>query len=357
MINPRTKTSRFIYAEDLCITFQESSFEAAEQNLTDSLTLLTEYYAMSHLKTNASKTQVCAFHLRNREANRPLRVTWSKTPLEYHPNPLYLGVKLDRILSYRSHILSTKAKVNTRNNILRKLTNSKWGCTPHTLRTSTLALCYTAAEYACPVWSRTVDDRKLDPAPNNACRTITSCLKPTNTSHLHLLADIAPPEIRRETVSGAERLRQSTDPRHPLLGSEPAPTRLKSRRSFLSHVQPLVQPKAETNMERWIDELKSNPPTVDMVIQPSESLPSESNAPWPTWKTLNRHRSGVGRSKANLIKWGYHTGGPSCNCGTEAQIMEHLLQCPLLKTPCSRDDLSIFNNTDQKCVKLWQSTI
>ena len=201
------RTSRFIYADDLCITSQESSFEAVERNLTDSLTLLTEYYANNHLtamhqrlhqQPNASRTQVCAFYLRNREANRPLRVTSSATSLEYHPKPLYLGVKLDCTLSYRSHILSTKAKVNTRNNILRKLTNSKWGCTPHTLRTSTLALCYTAAEYACPVWSRSVHASKLDPALNNACWTITGCLKPTNTSNLHLLAGIAPPEIRRQ---------------------------------------------------------------------------------------------------------------------------------------------------------------
>ena len=281
------------------------------------------------------------------------KCTWSGTPLEYHPNPLYLGVQLDRTLSYRSHILSTKAKVNTRNNILRKLTNSKWGCTPHTLRASTLALCYTAAEYACPVWSRSVHASKLDPALNNACRTITGCLKPTNTSNLHLLACITPPEIRREIGSRAERLRHSTDPRHPLIGFEPALTRLKLRRSFLSH----VQPEAEINMGRWIDNLKSNPPSVDIGIQPSESLPPGSNAPWPTWKTLNRLRSGVGHTKANLIKWGHHTGDPSCNCGTETQTMEHLLQCPLLKTPCSCDDLSIFYDTAKKCVELWQSTI
>ena len=186
--------------------------------------------------------------------------------------------------------------------------------------------------------------------PNNACRTITGCLKPTNTSNLHLLAGIARPEIRRETASIAERLRQSTDPRHPLFGSEPAPTRLKSRRSFLSHVQPLVQPKVEINMEQWIDRLKSNPPSVDMGIQPSESFPPGSNAPWPTWKTLNRLRSGVGRTRENLIKRGYHTGDPSCICGTETQIMEHLLQCPLLKTPCSRDDLSTSNDTAKKYV-------
>ena len=147
------------------------------------------------------------------------------------------------------------------------------GCTPHTLRTSTLALCYTAAEYVCPVWSRSVHASKLDPALNNACQTITGCLKPTNTSNLHLLAGIAPLEIRRETASRAKTLRQSTDPKHPLFGSEPAPTRLKSRKSFLSHVHTLVQPRAETIMEQWIDELKSKPPSVDMGIQPSESLP------------------------------------------------------------------------------------
>ena len=253
---------------------------------------------------------MCAFHLRNREANRTLRVTWSGTLLEYHPNPLYLGVKLDRTLSYRSHILSTKAKVNTRNNILRKLTDSKWGCTPHIQRTSTLALCYTAAEYTCPVWSRSVHASKLDPALNNACQTITGCLKPTNTTNLHLLAGIAPPEIRRETATRAERPCQSSDSRHPLFGSEPAPTRLKSRRSFLSH----VQPKAETNMKRWIDKLKSNPPSVDMGIQPFESS-SWKQCTLANMESTQSAISGVGRNKANLIKWGYHTGDTSCNCG------------------------------------------
>ena len=89
-------------------------------------------------------------------------------------------------------------------------------------------------------------------------------------------------------------------------------------------VQPLVRPKAETNMKRWIDKLKPNPPS-------SDSLPPKSNAPRPTWKTLNGLRPGVGRTKANLIKWRYSIGNPSCNGGTQPQTMEHLLQWPLLK--------------------------
>ena len=42
-------------------------------------------------------------------------------------------------------------KVNARNNIIRKLAHSKWGCKASTLRPSCLALCYSAAEYACRV--------------------------------------------------------------------------------------------------------------------------------------------------------------------------------------------------------------
>ena len=115
----------------------------------------------------------------------------------------------------------------------------------------------------------------------------------------------------------------------------------------VQHVQLLVQPKAERNLEQWIDKTKSDPPFVNMEIQMSESLPPGSNASWPTCKTLNSLRSGVDRTKANLIKWGYHTGDPSCNCGKETQTIEHLLQCPLLKTPCSRNDL-VFLTTPHR---------
>ena len=94
------RTSRFIYADDQCITSQESSFEAVERNLADSLTLLTEYYVKNHLKPNASKTQVCAFHHRNREAKSYLVRNIAGIP----PKPFISGVKLDRTLSYRSHI-------------------------------------------------------------------------------------------------------------------------------------------------------------------------------------------------------------------------------------------------------------
>ena len=88
------------------------------------------------------KTQATAFHLRNKEAKRSLKVVWNKTELENTTHPKHIGVTLDRSLSYKQHIRNTKMKVATRNNLLTKLATSKWGANPSTIRTTALALTY-----------------------------------------------------------------------------------------------------------------------------------------------------------------------------------------------------------------------
>ena len=141
---------------------------------------MTTYYDTNQLRANPSNTQVCAFHLRNREAKRELNIVWNGIRLSNTTTPVYLGFHLDRTLCYKAYIEKTRMKVNARNNIIRKLANSKWGCKATTLRPNCLALCYSAAEYACLVWARSTQAHKLNPALHDCCRTISGCLKPTN---------------------------------------------------------------------------------------------------------------------------------------------------------------------------------
>ena len=157
------------------------------------------------MRTLQRKTQVCGFHLRNREIKRELNVVWNGIRISNTTTPVYLGIHLDR---------TPKMKGNTRNNIIRKLANSKWGCKAATLRPSCLALCYSAAEYACPVWARSTHAHKLNPALHDCCRIISGCLKPTNLDSVHILAGIAPPHIRRTVACRMECTRQTTDARH-----------------------------------------------------------------------------------------------------------------------------------------------
>ena len=109
-------------------------------------------------------------------------------------------------------------KVATRNNLLKKLANSKLGTNGSTIRTTALALCYSIAAYAAPVWARSTFADILDPELNKACRAITGCLKPTYVEDLYLLAGIAPPDIRRDVCAIMERTKQET---HSLFGHLP----------------------------------------------------------------------------------------------------------------------------------------
>jgi hypothetical protein len=355
---PRSEdTQRFIYADDLGISAQHTDFTAVEQRLSKALDELTPYYERNYLRANPSKTQVCAFHLRNREAKRQLKVTWSGTTLEHCETPVYLGVTLDRTLSYKTHIEKTRSKVCSRNNILNKLTGSRWGARPDTLRSTALALCYSSAEYACPVWGRSTHAKKVDPALNSSCRLITGCLRSTPTESLYTLAAIAPPDVRRQVASMQERERQTTDEKHPMFNQSAAPKRLKSRGSFLSKVHPLGTVSKEAERLNLWKERSPNLPA--MGLQPSEQLPPGADSTWPEWRCLNRLRSGVGRCKVALQKWGYLPEGQDtvCECGTAPQTMEHLLACPQMGQHCTHEDLAEFNDSARHCVNYWLGRI
>ena len=135
---------------------------------------------------------------------------WNKTELENATHPKYLGVTLDRSLSYRQHLRNTKMNVATHNNQLNKLATSRWGANPSNLRTTALVLSYSTAEYAAPVCEKSAHAKNLDPELNQACRSVTGCPKPTNVEDFYLLSGIVPPAIRRDVCARVERQKQST---------------------------------------------------------------------------------------------------------------------------------------------------
>ena len=152
---------------------------------------------------------------------------------------------LDRTLSYKQHIQNTKKKVATRNNLLKKIANSKWGTNTSTIRTTALALCYSIAEYAAPVWARSTHADILDPELNKACRAITRCLKPTHVKNLYLLVGIAPPDISRDVCARMEQTKQMEQETHSLFGHIPARSCLKSRKDFLTRNHPTSLQKSQ----------------------------------------------------------------------------------------------------------------
>ena len=122
-------TRNFIYADDLCVTAQYSSFTEVETTSGDALDELAQYYRSNSHRANPDKTQVTSISFEEQRGQSITNSGMEQDITGEYPHPKYLGGTLDRTLSYKEHIHNIKMKVATRNNLPRKLSNLKWGAT------------------------------------------------------------------------------------------------------------------------------------------------------------------------------------------------------------------------------------
>ena len=283
-----------------------------------------------------------------------LDIVWEGKRLKTDEKPVYLGITLDRTLSFREHVTKLRKKLSSRNSLLGCLASSSWGAEPKTLRSTALALVYSTAEYCSPVWSRSCHASGVDVELNRACRTVTGNLKCTPLTSLYRIAGIAPPPVRRETQAKTERDKQLNDSRYPLYGHQEVHRRLRSRNSF-STVTGLGNDRPSAyKLRRWREMEREN--NKQSLPPPAEQIPAGSDLNRKLWVTLNRARAKVGKTADNLHRWG-HAASSACPCGEAVQTIEHLLTtCPLGPT-CSDGDLRDATDTARHWIRSWSDTL
>ena len=340
---PETTSRRYGYADDLAIMLQQPTWRAVEEGLNKDMDILAAYLRSWRLQLSTGKTVSAAFHLCNREAKRELEISVNSQPLEFQQAPKYLGVRLDRTLSYRQHLEEVRAKVTARVSLIRRLAGTTWGASAKVLRISTQALVFSAAEYCAPAWSRSPHTKKVDVAINNALRIITGCLKPTPVSHLPVLSGIAPASLRREAATLAlARKAQEHDWHllHETTTMATPPSRLKSRHPYnLAAQEMLTSIPEDLSSNAWLvvawkQEWESAGQTrIHHHIRDPGDGAEGQDLPRRQWTLLNRLRSGVGCFKASMKKWGL-TDCAECECGEPEQTANHILTaCPLHRPP------------------------
>lgn len=81
------------------------------------------------------------------------------------------------------------------------------------------------------------------------------------------------------------------------------------------------------------------------------------NLEWPVWRTINKLRVGIGRSKENQAKWGFIPDKDRyCDC-RQTHTMAHLMNRPSCPTSCTMDDIMSATEEGIEVPKFWQEMI
>jgi len=102
----------------------DGDWQAVEGLLTKDMATVGDYLQTWKLKLSTTKTVSAPFHLNNKEAKRELEVKYNNETLPFCFEPKYLGVTLDRSLTYRQHLESLRKKLTSRVALLRWLAGS-----------------------------------------------------------------------------------------------------------------------------------------------------------------------------------------------------------------------------------------
>ncbi|KAF0307743.1 ATP-dependent RNA helicase DDX51 [Amphibalanus amphitrite] len=206
--------SASLYADDLAIWCSDRDVSAAETKVQRALDSLEEWARRWKMVVSLEKTTSTIFTLDPAEARREAALHFQGQPVKFSPTTTFLGIALDRSLTFTGHVKTIKAKMLQRNNVLRAISGTTWGCSPSDLRSTYLAFSRACADYAAGAWMPGLSEsglRELETVQRQACRTITGCVRSTPVDALAREADLLPFSARRRQLAAVAMERHSRD--------------------------------------------------------------------------------------------------------------------------------------------------
>ena len=310
------------------------------------LSQVLNYIYNEKLTVSTAKSTVTLFTPDTHEHHTYPQVMLADQVLPLKKKPKVLGVTLDTHLTFTQDCKNIAVRVQNRNNVLKALTGSTWGCDTETLLTTDQAIGRSILSYCCPVWTTSHMDTnwsRLQRAQNSALRSTTGCLKMADIVELHQEARELPVRQHNELIlqqfSIACHLSQHTC--HQLCHRPPddLPER---RRSLIGRFKPNIQqyiaiePLSNTNYKSAISSIHQN--AVRTAIESSSSkLPNGRPPPNNTAEQTLRRKTrnmlaqlstGHSRIRGQYMNRIDPTARNLChNCGQSTHDTHHLFDC------------------------------
>ncbi|KAK7108155.1 hypothetical protein V1264_015944 [Littorina saxatilis] len=227
--------SNTLHADDLAVWHASEHTTTAAYRLQQSVDSIKKWTDDWGLEINRVKTVSTVFSLSTSKEKVQLKL--GDTVLPQVDTPTFLGVKLDRRLSWKPHIEDMESRGIKRLALMRKLSGTTWGANSKILKKVYTGTVRPVLEYASSSWNTAAKTNKtrLDKVQNLGLRTILGAMKTTPITEMEKTASVQPLEARREEkllIQGEKMKRLES---HPLHDKLQALTKNRLKRQSLNH--------------------------------------------------------------------------------------------------------------------------
>ena len=206
---------------------------------------MIESWAQSWLvKVNEKKTTFTIFSLSNQKHSVHLKLNGQT--LHQEDTPTYLGVTLDRRLTWKKQLQKNQARAKIQLALMKKLSCTEWGADQNVLKKLYVGRIRPVLQYGMAASSTAAKSNtcKLSRVQHQAMRKMTGAMRSTPISAMETVTGLQPLEDRQKikVLTQAAKFKRLQD--HPMHERMNQPMRGRLKRSnFLQHSRILERKK------------------------------------------------------------------------------------------------------------------
>lgn len=208
---------RISFADDVAAIYHGKSMRSIESQLQLTLNRLSEWSKTTGFRFSVSKTKVMHFCRKTSCTIDPILLL-NGCELEVVDTHKFLGMHLDRKLTWKQHIKNTKNKALKGIQILRILSNTNWGSDRRTLLTIHKSLVLSRLDYGSFLYSTASKTllKTLDSVHNQGIRLSTGAFRTSPVISILAESGMLPLSYRRDQQMLSYAIKISSNNTHPL---------------------------------------------------------------------------------------------------------------------------------------------
>lgn len=199
------------YADDIVLMVQGKFIDTVVDVINNSLLEVSRWCNRVGLRVNAAKTVIVPFTLK-RNLNSLARIRLNNVQLAASDKVKYLGVVLDKRLTWNDHVDAATHKAKWAIMTSRSFIGKTWGLKPKMAMWLYTAVIRPLVSYAALVWwtktQQITVKVKLDSLQRMACLSISGAFISTSTAALEVILNVTPLDLylKQEAVMSFYRL-------------------------------------------------------------------------------------------------------------------------------------------------------